>query len=195
MSQRYATAAGRGSSEWAPAPAVIVSEGAPRGPSLICLLTNCRREDNRHGMGDSWPRFQVQTKLLSISGDSWIQNDRGGAVLKVDRGAFQLRQTFVLEDVRGAELLTIEAKLMSAHPTMKILRGGQLYATTRAESAGDHASRFRSKAARFTKPRANARASSTTLRADRRPSQQSPANGSRFARLTGWLLRPGRTWC
>ncbi len=57
---------------------------------------------------------------------------RGLAIFKVD-GKVKLRETFVLEDVNGAEVLTIEAKLMAMHPTVKILHAGQLYATTRRE--------------------------------------------------------------
>ena len=37
----------------------------------------------------------------SIGDDSWIENDRGERVFKVDGKALRIRQTFVLEDAAG----------------------------------------------------------------------------------------------
>jgi uncharacterized protein YxjI len=80
-------------------------------------------------MADNWSRYKLQRKLFSIGEDFWIENEQGEQSYKVDGKAFSLRETFVLEDNNGSELLTIESKLLAVRPTMKILRGGKLYAT------------------------------------------------------------------
>ncbi|MEA2629702.1 MAG: hypothetical protein QOJ10_2162 [Chloroflexota bacterium] len=80
-------------------------------------------------MADNWSRYKLQRKLFSIGEDFWIENEQGEQTYKVDGKAFSLRETFVLEDNNGSELLTIESKLLAVRPTMKILRGGKLYAT------------------------------------------------------------------
>lgn len=63
--------------------------------------------------------------MFSIGEDFWIENDRGEAVYKVDGKALRIRETFLLEDRNGAELATIQAKLIALMPTMTIQRGGQ----------------------------------------------------------------------
>jgi uncharacterized protein YxjI len=77
----------------------------------------------------TWTRYKLQRKLFSIGEDFWIENDRGESVYKVDGKALSIREKFVLEDQGGTELLSVEAKLIALQPTMKIERGGQLYAT------------------------------------------------------------------
>jgi uncharacterized protein YxjI len=76
-----------------------------------------------------WTRYKLQRKLFAIGEDFWIENDKGEAVFKVDGKALGVRKRFLLEDRDGAELLSVEAKLIAIQPTMKIERLGQLYAT------------------------------------------------------------------
>jgi len=80
---------------------------------------------------DAWTRYQLRRQLFSIGEDFWIENDRGEPTYKVDGKVLRIRETFVLEDRSGAELATIEAKLIALQPTMNIERGGQVYATVR----------------------------------------------------------------
>ncbi len=49
----------------------------------------------------------------------------------MDGKVLRIRETFVLEDRNGAELATIQAKLIAIRPTMTIERGGQTYATVK----------------------------------------------------------------
>jgi uncharacterized protein YxjI len=77
----------------------------------------------------TWARFKLQKELFSLDEDFWIENEQGEQVYKADSQAMTLRETFVLADKEGAELLTIEAKLLAARPTMKIKRQGEVYAT------------------------------------------------------------------
>lgn len=80
---------------------------------------------------DAWTRYQLRRQMFSIGEDFWISNDRGEPVYKVDGKVLRIRETFVLEDRNGAELATIEAKLIALQPTMNIERGGQVFATVR----------------------------------------------------------------
>jgi uncharacterized protein YxjI len=60
-----------------------------------------------------WTRYQMKRQMFAIGEDFWIENDRGEAVYKVDGKALRIRETFVLEDRNGAELATIQAKLLA----------------------------------------------------------------------------------
>ena len=81
-------------------------------------------------MADSgWTRYKLQKELFSIDEDFWIENEQGEQLYKADSQATTLRETFVLAGTDESELLTIEAKLLSARPTMQIKRQGKLYAT------------------------------------------------------------------
>jgi uncharacterized protein YxjI len=72
-----------------------------------------------------WTRYQLKRQIFSIGEDFWIENEQGQPIYKVDGKALRIRETFVLEDRNGAELVTIEKKLLAFMPTMTINRGGQ----------------------------------------------------------------------
>ena len=58
----------------------------------------------RRRHGDDTPggrRFQMREKLASIGDDSWIEDEAGDRVYKVDGKALRVRDTFVLEDRVG----------------------------------------------------------------------------------------------
>jgi uncharacterized protein YxjI len=78
-----------------------------------------------------WTRYQMKRQMFAIGEDFWIENDRGEAVYKVDGKALRIRETFVLEDRNGAELATIQAKLLALMPTMTVQRGGQPWGLVR----------------------------------------------------------------
>ena len=78
---------------------------------------------------DGWTRYLLQEKIFSIGEDFWIENERGEQVYKVDGAAFSLRNSFVLQDAAGNELLSGASKLLSFQPTVNLERQGQPYAT------------------------------------------------------------------
>ena len=81
-------------------------------------------------MADStWTRYKLQKELFSLDEDFWIENEKGEQLYKADSQATTLRETFVLVDKDGSEVLTIEAKLLAARPTMQIKRQGKIFAT------------------------------------------------------------------
>src|SRR4051795_6309085 len=74
-------------------------------------------------------RFQMREKLASIGDDSWIEDDRGERVYKVDGKALRLRETFILNDRNGNEVARIQEKKLRVRDTMEIERDGRSLAT------------------------------------------------------------------
>ena len=78
----------------------------------------------RHGNeGPSPQRYQMREKLLSIGDDSWIENDSGEKVYKVDGKALRIRDTFILKDSGGNEVAKIQERKLSIRDKMKIELG------------------------------------------------------------------------
>jgi uncharacterized protein YxjI len=73
----------------------------------------------------------MREKLFSIGDDSWIDTEDERHAFKVNGKALRLRDTFVLEDPSGAELLKVQEKKLHIRDTMKIERGGEDAATVR----------------------------------------------------------------
>ena len=73
--------------------------------------------------GDDGPavhRYQMREKLMSIGDDSWIENEDGDRVFKVNGKAARVRDTFILEDPDGAELAKIQERKVSVRDKMAI---------------------------------------------------------------------------
>lgn len=81
-------------------------------------------------------RFQMHEKLVSIGDDSWIEDDQGERVFKVDGKAMRARNTFILEDLAGGEVARIQEKKLSVRDKMKIERDGETIATVHKALVG-----------------------------------------------------------
>lgn len=68
-------------------------------------------------------RYVMREKLLAIGDDYWIENAAGQKVFKVNGKAVRFRQTFILEDSKGAELAKIQERKLSVRDKMHIERG------------------------------------------------------------------------
>ncbi len=66
--------------------------------------------------------YVLNQKLLSLSGDLWIEDEQGNNAFQVDGKAFSLRRTLVLEDLSGAPLYAIGKSLAHLHRTFEIKR-------------------------------------------------------------------------
>jgi uncharacterized protein YxjI len=64
-------------------------------------------------------RFQMREKLASIGDDSWIEDDQGQRVYKVDGKALRVCDTFILKDSDGNEVAKIKEKKLRVRDTMK----------------------------------------------------------------------------
>ena len=79
----------------------------------------------RHHHDEPAPeRYQMREKLLSIGDDSWIENESGDKVYKVNGKAVRFRQTFILENPDGDELAKIQERKLSVRDKMHIDCGG-----------------------------------------------------------------------
>jgi len=85
--------------------------------------------------------YVLNQKLLSLSGDLWIEDEEGNNAFQVDGKAFSLRRTLVLEDLSGNPLYAINKSLAHIHRTFEIKRGDTLVATIQealVNFLGDH---------------------------------------------------------
>jgi uncharacterized protein YxjI len=81
-------------------------------------------------------RFQMREKLASIGDDSWIEDDQGDRVYKVDGKALRIRETFVLEDRAGNEVARIQERKLHVRDTMDVERDGHTVATVHKALVG-----------------------------------------------------------
>ncbi len=71
----------------------------------------------------------MREKLASIGDDSWIEDGEGERVYKANGKAMRVRDTFVLEDLSGRELATIQERKLSVRDKVAIERDGETVAT------------------------------------------------------------------
>ncbi|HLX34163.1 MAG TPA: LURP-one-related family protein [Candidatus Limnocylindrales bacterium] len=74
--------------------------------------------------------FVLNQKLVSLTGDSWIEDEQGHQVYEVDGQLLSLRGTHVLKDASGQELYEVSKPLAPhLHRTIEIKKAGQTVAT------------------------------------------------------------------
>ena len=85
--------------------------------------------------------FILNQKLMSLSGELWIDDAAGNHAFKVDGKAFALRRTLVLQDPTGNPLYQVNQSLAHLHHTFEIKQGEAVVATIRKallNVLGDH---------------------------------------------------------
>ena len=70
----------------------------------------------------------MREKLWSIGDDSWIENNQGEKVFKVNGKAAHIRKTFILQDPAGGELAKIQERVLTVRDKM-VIEFGDLTAT------------------------------------------------------------------
>ena len=73
--------------------------------------------------------YILQEKLLSLSGDLWIEDAAHNRAFEVDGKAFTIRRTLFLLDLNGQPIYQINASLMHLRRTFEIKRGETVVAT------------------------------------------------------------------
>jgi len=73
----------------------------------------------------------MREKLFAVGDDFWIETDGGERVFKVNGKAMRIRQTFVLENASGDELLRIQERKLTVRDKMEIERDGHTVATVK----------------------------------------------------------------
>ncbi len=95
----------------------------PDGPAIphqntakpATLLGMFGRKDSHDGA-----RFQLKEKLWSIGDDSWILDEHGERIFKVNGKALRIRRTLVIEPRDGGELYKIQERKLHIKDTMVI---------------------------------------------------------------------------
>jgi uncharacterized protein YxjI len=74
--------------------------------------------------------YVLNQKLISLTGDLWIEDGQGNHAFEVDGSLLSLRGTHVLKDLNGQALYEISKSLAPhVHKTINISKGGQSVAT------------------------------------------------------------------
>ena len=74
--------------------------------------------------------YVLNQKLISLTGDLWIEDGQGNHAFEVDGTLLSLRGTHVLKDLNGQALYEISKPLAPhVHKTIEITNGGQTAAT------------------------------------------------------------------
>ena len=63
-----------------------------------------RIQDRRAERREEKVHYRMRQKLVAIGDDSWIEDDNGNRVYKVNGKALRVRKTFILEDPDGNEV-------------------------------------------------------------------------------------------
>jgi uncharacterized protein YxjI len=66
------------------------------------------------------PTYRVREKMLSIGDDTWIENDAGERVFKLNGKVLRVRKTMVFEDTEGRELCKIQGRVLRVRDSMEI---------------------------------------------------------------------------
>jgi uncharacterized protein YxjI len=85
--------------------------------------------------------YVLNQKLMSLSGDLWIDDGNGNHAFEVDRKALVVRRTLFLQDPAGNHLYGINQSLAHVHQTFEIKRGEEIVATIQkalVNILGDH---------------------------------------------------------
>jgi uncharacterized protein YxjI len=94
-----------------------------------------RHRDDARGSARAH-RYQMREKLLSIGDDSWIEDDQGERIYKVDGKAMRVRDTFLLLDRDGNEAAKIQERKLRLRGVMKIERHDRTIATVEKKIIG-----------------------------------------------------------
>lgn len=67
----------------------------------------------------------MRERLVSVGDDYWIEDHNGDRKFKVNGKVARIRDTWVLEDLRGATVATIRERMLSVRDAIEIDAGGR----------------------------------------------------------------------
>jgi uncharacterized protein YxjI len=73
--------------------------------------------------------FVLNQKLISMTGDLWIDDSNGNHAFEVDGKFLAVRRSLLLKDTSGQELYEINKSLAHVHTTFEVKRGDKVVAT------------------------------------------------------------------
>ncbi len=106
-------------------PRVAPVSGASAQPAVVAPAPAARAaEQNANGQ-----TFVLNQKLISMTGDLWIDDSNGNHAFEVDGKLLALRRSLLLKDTSGQELYEINKSLAHVHPTFEVKQGDTVVAT------------------------------------------------------------------
>jgi uncharacterized protein YxjI len=76
--------------------------------------------DMRRRQKQDFTRYKMREKLVAIGDDSWIEDESGNRVFKVDGKALRVRDTLVIEDRLGNPICKTQERKLRIKDTMEI---------------------------------------------------------------------------
>jgi uncharacterized protein YxjI len=76
--------------------------------------------DMRRRQKQDFTRYKMREKLVAIGDDSWIEDESGSRVFKVDGKALRVRDTLVIEDRLGNPICKTQERKLRIKDTMEI---------------------------------------------------------------------------
>jgi len=73
--------------------------------------------------------FVLNQKLISMTGDLWIDDSNGNRAYEVDGKFLAVRRSLILKDTSGRELYEINASLAHVHKTFEVKQGDRVVMT------------------------------------------------------------------
>ena len=73
--------------------------------------------------------FVLNQKLISMTGDLWIDDSNGNHAFEVDGKFLAVRRSLLLKDTSGRELYEINKSLAHVHKTFEVKQGGKVVMT------------------------------------------------------------------
>jgi uncharacterized protein YxjI len=74
--------------------------------------------------------FVLNQKLISMTGDLWIDDSNGNHAFEVDGKFLAVRRSLLLKDTSGRELYEINKSLAHVHKTFEVKQGDKVVMTT-----------------------------------------------------------------
>jgi uncharacterized protein YxjI len=81
------------------------------------------------GQDPTGQTFVLNQKLISMTGDLWIDDSNGNHAFEVDGKLLAVRRSLLLKDTSGQELYEINKSLAHVHKTFEVKQGGKVVVT------------------------------------------------------------------
>src|SRR6056297_2345347 len=86
---------------------------------------------SRRGQRQTWERYKMTQKLVSIGDDYYVENQAGAKAFKVDGKALRIRDTLEMDDLQSGDSYKIQEKVVRIKNTMTVQKNGAPAATVK----------------------------------------------------------------
>jgi uncharacterized protein YxjI len=105
-------------------PRVPPASGVSAPPTFVAPAPAAAAQQDATGQ-----TFVLNQKLISMTGDLWIDDSNGNHAFEVDGKLLAVRRSLLLKDTSGQELYEINKSLAHVHKTFEVKQGDKVVAT------------------------------------------------------------------